>query len=393
MGLGQLFVTGRSPVRNRVISDFAVIDGVAVDAFGGSAHLYRGGMSVPGAWRSALLLSDLIGSVPWHAYRSVGGRPVELMTPTPPLLDQPAPPDTRMTTFSSLALDLIWEGNAVGLIAARNAEGWPTALVPVPSRSVSVRRDGGAIEYRIGQGTYNTDQVIHIKGPCEPGAVRGVGVLEAHLNTLTLADEQARQARSVSTHGVPTGTLKSDNPDVTEDEARELKAGWLASQRDRTIAVLNSTTSFQPLSWNPEQLQLVEARKFSLHELALIFGLDPSWLGAAQASRVYSNITEDTANLIRFSLGGHLARFEQTLALAFPRGTWVKANLDGLLRATTLPRYQAHQLGIAGGFLTADEARELEDRPPLTAAQKADMAPPVPALPPTVPTPQEGNQP
>ncbi|PRX48676.1 HK97 family phage portal protein [Prauserella shujinwangii] len=383
MGLGRLLTRQAStPAQTRSAgANFqVVIDGNPINY---PSSIYRGAMTIPGAWRAALLISDLLGGVPWDAYRSRGGNPIEQLDPTPLLLEQPAPPDTRMTTMSSLALDLVWHGNAVGVIAARNRDGWPTALVPVPAEQVGVRRvpdnavaplPPGTVEYQVGGLSFAPWEVLHIKGPCAPGALRGFGVLEAHLDgTLNLAMEQAKQAASISRHGVPTGVLKVSNPDATEGDLREAKEGWLRSQRDRTVAALNSTTEFEPLSWNPEELQLVEARKFSLHELALIFGLPLSFLGADQASRTYSNIEQEAINLLKFTLGGHLARFEQTFSQHMPRGTTAKANLDAILRADTLSRYRAHQIGLTAGFLTRDEVRELEDRPPLTDEQKAEL--------------------
>lgn len=373
-------VVGKTPVQERAITEFAIIDGQQVFGDGGGPSTYRGGMQVPGAWRAALLISDLLGQVPWDAFRRRGGDPVEVVSPTPPLLEQPNPQEPRMATLSSWALDLIWEGNAVGVIAARNVDSWPTAVFPVPARMVGVRRVGreslsqlpiGALEYQIGDRAFDAAEVIHIKGPCEPGAVRGMGVLEAHLHeTLALVREQQRQARSLSQHGVPTGKLKVTNPDATKTDLEDAKKGWLDAQRDRTVAVLNATTDFEPLSWNPEQLQLVQARQYSLTDLELIFGLPVGWLGGMNSARQYSNIEQDAVNLIKFTLGGHLARFEQTLSLAFPRGTVVKANLDAVLRADTLTRYQAHQTALDGGFLTVDEVRELEDRPPLPEPQR-----------------------
>lgn len=388
MGLGKLLDSLRpraeapleAPEHARTITEFAIIDGVAVDGSGLSpTNVYSGAMSIPGAWRAAILLSDLLGSIPWHAYQDVAGTD-EILTPTPPLLAQPSPPDNRMTTFSSWALDLIWHGNAVGLVAARNLDGWPTAVLPIPANWVSVRRVGpgsssffpvGTIEYSIGGQSFGIDDVIHIKGPCQPSALRGLGVIEAHFDgVLSLAKAQAKQAQSVSNHGVPTGVLKSDNPDLTKIEAADLKSGWLQSQRERTIGVLNATTHFQPLSWNPEELELVEARKFSLHELALVFGVPLSFLGADQSSRTYSNIEQEGLNLLKYSsLVGHLARLEHALSLAFPQDICVKANLDAILRADTLTRYQAHQIGIGSGFLTIDEVREIEDRPQLPPPQ------------------------
>lgn len=384
MGLGKLFarsVTQPEENRSAGAGFQVIIDNTPVNF---PTSIYRGGMSVPGAWRAAMLISDLLGSVPWDAYRKRAGRPVERLDPTPPLLEQPSPPETRMTTMSSLALDLIWHGNAIEIVAARGADGYPTATVPVPAEWVGVRRVDqdnywlpyGAIEYNIGGEKFSQYEVIHTKGPCPPGALRGFGVLEMHLSgALSLAMEQARQATSVSKHGVPTGTLKSDNPDLTEAEATALKTKWLQAQRERTVAVLNASTSFEALSWNPEELELVEARKFSLHEIALIFGLDPSWLGASEANKPYTNAELEGINLLKFTLGGHLARFEQTRSLAFPRGTIVKANLDAILRADTLTRYQAHKLGLDGGFLTVDEVRDMEDRPPMPASDNTDIPP------------------
>jgi HK97 family phage portal protein len=360
-------VTGASAV-------YTVLDGLAPSWATSSA--YRGAMTIPGAWRAALLISDFLGQVPWHAYREYGGdRTPEMLEPHPPLLEQPNPPDPRMATFSSWGLDLLWNGNAVGVISARNAQNTPVRVLPVPAVSVAVRRvtpfqdsplPVGELEYKIGalKGLGSQD-VVHIKGPCEPGAVRGLGVLESHTNTINLAQSQAQQANSLANHGVPTGVLKSLNPDLTEAEAADMKATWLSNQATRSVQVMNASTEFTPLSWNPEDMQMVEARRFTLNEWELIFGLPVGWLGGTDSSRKYSNMSQDDLHLLKYTLSGHLARFEQTLSLVFPRGTTVKANLDSVLRADTLTRYQAHEIGLKNGFLTNDEVRDYEDLPPL----------------------------
>src|SRR5690606_38649147 len=119
-----------------------IIDGVAVPGIGLSGQVnYRRGMSIPAGWRCATLLSNLLGSVPWHVYRERNGR-AELLRPTPPLIERPDPrPNTsRMDTMSAWALDLIWDGNAIGLVAARDFDGFPTAALPIPTRMCGVRR-------------------------------------------------------------------------------------------------------------------------------------------------------------------------------------------------------------------------------------------------------------
>ena len=401
MGLGAFLTRStRYDVTDTVTGasqTFTIVGDLAPDWATGE---YRGAVGLPGAWRCAMLLSDLLGSIPWHAFRERAGKAIEKVPS--PLLDQPSPPDTRMSTFSSMALDLIFHGNGIALVAARNADGYPTAIAPVDAAGTIVRRaterdpfPAGEVVYQRGERVFHHEDVIHVKGPCKPGALRGMGVLETHLDTLTLATEQGRSARAVNGSGVPTGVLKSENPDLTADEAAALKTKWIESQRTRTVAVLNASTSFEPLAWNPSETQLLEARQFSLHELGLIFGLPLSFLGVNAGSLTYSNQESEALNLVKFSLAGHLARFEQALSLAFPRGTEVKANLDALLRADTLTRYQAHEVGIRAGFLTRDEARDLEERPPLTPAQREELMPKPPA-PPTDgdqgDQPEEGTQ-
>lgn len=378
MGLGRLLMRPSqqsSQGETRTITEFATIDGRSMHGESANLQSYRGGMSLPGAWRAALLIADVLASVPWNAWRERDGV-VEQVSPRPWILEQPAGEHTRMTTLRSWVLDLVWHGNAFGIVATRNRDGWPTSVLPVSATRVQVRnarvpqgatgKPGVGVEYVVNGSAVPTRDVFHAMGPSAPGELRGFGVLEAHVRgVLELGHEQMRQTHSMSQHGVPTGVLEVSDPDSSQEDLQAVKDSWLRSQRDRSIAVLNSTTEFKPLSWNPDELQLVDARRYTLHEIALIFGLPLSFLGADQASRTYSNIEQEGLNLLKYSLAGHLAQLEQTLSLHLPRGMWAQANLDSVLRADTATRYQAHQTGISAGFLTVNEAREAEYLPPL----------------------------
>lgn len=376
MGLGRLLtrstqITVKDTITAATATYF-IQDNLAPDW--ASTNAYRGGMSIPGAWRAALLRAGLLAQVPWDAYRKIAGRPEQVMYPTPPLLEQPSPPETRLTTLLSTMLDYMWHGNGLWVIAARSPLGWPTAVVPVPAMNVGVRRitkymDSplpiGALEYSIGSMRLGSRDVIHFKGPCEPGAVKGMGVLENHFNTMSLAQEQSKQARAISQHGVPTGVLTTSNPDATKEQMIAAKAAWLESQSTRTIAALGPTIEFTPLSWNPQEMEMVEARKFTLSEWEHIFQLPVGWLGGAQSSKTYSNLEADAINLLKFGLQPDVTQFEQTLTLALPRGTCARAHLDSILRADTLTRYQAHAIALTNGFKTKDEVRDEEHLPPL----------------------------
>jgi HK97 family phage portal protein len=356
--------------------------GMYADGWGGEEQAYRGGMALVGCWRAARLQASVLATAPWDAYRMRDGYP-EKITPTPMILDRPAPPEVRVDTLSAWHLDLMWHGNAIGIYTARDRRGTPTAVVPVPADMVQVERVGrqepgwpvGAVRYWAGGRWWSSDQVMHVKGLHRPGDLRGMGILEIHAGgALKLAANLQRQAGDVAEHAVPSVILQSADPEMTPEDAAELKSTYLASQRSRSPMVLNPNTTITPLAWNPDESQLIEARQLSLVEQALLFGLDPTWLGAAQSSRVYANAETEAINVVKFSVLEHFTRFEQVLSAALPRGQWVEANLDALLRADTLTRYQAHEIGIRAGFLTDDEARQMEGRRPLTSAQRARIA-------------------
>jgi phage portal protein BeeE len=382
------------PTGVKTVETFTITD--LSPSWTASGH-YRGGMGIPAAARAAEMLADLVGGLTWDAYRDDPAEDLaHKVYPRPLLLEQPSPPRPLISTVVSMVLDYLWHGNTIGVKVGFDEANNSSGFLPVSAEHAWIKQvlpgDGiplpiGSFAYAISllpglpQQWFGQDEVIHIMGPSEPHAVRGMGVLENHLATLDLAHEQRRQAGNATGGGVPTGVLQSDDPDLTQPDANAISDAWMAKQRDRKVAVLNATTHYQALAWNPTEAQLVQARELSMHEIALIFGLDPSWLGKSNTSRTYSNVEQEAVNLLKFGKpGGLVRRFEAGFSSALAPGTYAKANLDALLRADTLSRYQAHALAF-GKWLTPDEIRRIEDRPPLTPEQKADLAalaPPAP---------------
>lgn len=370
-----------------------VIDGNPIN---NPLQAYGGGLGLPAAWRASMKISDAIGSINWDLWRVVRNRRIRL--PRPSLLQQPAPPEMLMTTFSSWALDLIWHGNAVGLIASRDEDGVPDAILPIPANQVGVRRVGyegrtglplGAIRYSIGGQEFGRDEMFHVKGPCQPSDVRGWGVLEAHLRgwggsgagSLDLALELQRQAAAAGGgDGVPTGILKSENPDLTETEAGDMRRQWYRNQRSRSIQVLNATTSFEALAWNPTELQLVEARKMSLLETALIFGLQPSDLGAETSNRTYRNDNAEDVKFTKWGLRGYLGRFVAELSrLWMDPNLWVLPDTDEFTRPDALTQAQIGQIQVTSKTRVPNELRAQDGLPPLEGGDELPTtAPAVP---------------
>lgn len=386
MGLGRRVSNtsvGPEPTHVRAIDSFAGVSFSSaanlLAATGGAPwevsgqsyiQIYRGVLSIPGVWRGVNIIADLLGSVPWDAYSLQGEDPERKIQPPPALLAQPAPPDIRMTTISGMVMDLVLHGNAVAIIADHDSRGNVTAVSPHPAAWSMARRDLGTkrVRYWLSGKEYDSSDILHIKGLTVPGQVWGMGVIEAHLyHGLRLARDLNQQAGDVNLNAVPTGVYKSGDPDLTPEDASEIKTGWQRAMSSRTIAVIGADDNFTPLAWNPTDAQLIEARQFSLLEVANMLGLPPSFLGAQTGgSMEYKNLETDSMNLLRFSLKGHLTRFEQTLSTCFPsRMINVRANVNEVLEGDALARYQGYTTAIESGWMLRSEPRAKEKLSPI----------------------------
>ena len=342
--------TGR--ISRTVLDNYA---GVAVDT--------ETTLSVPAIWRATTMISDSIGVLPLHAYRND-----QQLEPTPRLLERPYPLETRVETISAMVAALILHGNYVAILGEPGLSGYPESIYPVSPERVSIYKQDGQKIFRIDERDYSSSEIFHIKGFSMPGDIAGIGIIAAQRQGIGAAVAVMEYAARYFDGGtMPSYVIKSDNPDLTEDEADLLKMKWMEhySGRSRRPAVMNASTTVEPLTANASDSQLVEARNQAISDSANIVGVPGNFIGAPNTSRTYTNTELQGLEYIRTSLAPLTARIEATFTDYIPRGQYAMFNFDSLLRADTLTRYQAHKVALDSGFLTVDEVRELENRPPL----------------------------
>lgn len=321
-------------------------------------------LSVPGIWRGVTLISDAIGALPVHAYRSE-----KYVDPQPNILVRPVATETRIETISAMVAALLIHGNYIAILGAPGPNGYPETFYPVNPEKVGVRRDEGAIVYRINNVDYDSSEIMHIKGFSLPGELVGYGILAAQRQAIGGAiATQTYSQRYFNGGAIPPAYIESDNVDLTQEEANAMKSAWLQSYGgiNMTPPVFNASTRIKTIAANARDSQLVESRQYSLTEIANMIGLPAYYLGAPNSSRTYSNVSEENLQLVRWSLMPWISRIEAKLTDYIPRGQVVKFNVDALLRPDTKSRYEAHAIAIDKGFLTVDEVRELENREPLS---------------------------
>lgn len=364
---------------------------------------YKGLMAIPAVNRCVKLVSGALGGTPLYAFRDVAGgsQPAQQIFPTPSFIADPSSGvDTPVVTMSAWAVDFLLGGDAIGIMAGELADGTPTGWFPVAANMVQVAYVNGsvgttftniydsvntgepdAIIYRIGSLIVPSERVLHVKNTNAPGSLRGAGVLETSLSTLELARELERSARAVGRNAVPTGILSATSPDVTFAQLSTAKQDWIRRQSIGTVAALAPGVTFTPLSWNPEQRQLLEARKFSDTQIAQLFGVPIGFLGQSHGGLAYTTPTLDSKNFLQWAMNDIYERFEQAISAHQPRGNRAKFDRDYVVIQDPAEQMAWITAGLAAGIILKSEARTFLGLPPIAGIDKEPEPVPVPGVP------------
>lgn len=231
--------------------------------------------------------------------------------------------------------------------------------------------------WRIGSTDYSFDEVWHKRFYPVPGSRLGMSPVMAHALTIGLGLDSLQFGASWFRDGAIPSSLLTTDQLLDKKKADEAKSRWMATMRGRREpAVLGGGWRWQQVSVNPNESQFLETNKYTAAECCRIFG--PAYaevLGyETGGSMTYSNREQRTLDLLVYSLDPWLVRIERALSALLPAPHVAKFNRGALLRTDLLTRFKAHNIAIASQFETRDEVRDLEDMPPLTEAQKADIA-------------------
>jgi phage portal protein, HK97 family len=330
-----------------------------------------------GVSRCTSIICDTISGLPWKVFR---GEYTELPTPAWLIDPQSTRVDGRVVDpgqvwearlsavefWANWICAALWFGDGYVYAPVRDSNGQPQPpLWQLHPADVVI--DGG--DYWVSDVRLSPGSVIHLRGLLPYWDGHGHGVITTHGPELALAATVRTYAAGVFNSGVPAGYLKSSAPTMTPDDAMKLKATWLAQHggAKRSIAILNATTEFHPISISPVDAQLTSSREWSLRDIALAFGLPAYMLGIAGDNSTYANVESRMIELNQFTLLPWIRRIESVLDSEFPAGTSLKIRTQGLLRADTKSRNESYKLALDAGWLTVDEVRALEDLPPLVS--------------------------
>jgi HK97 family phage portal protein len=283
--------------------------------------------------------------------------------------------------WGAMMLNLMLRGNAYARVA-RNGRGDPIALWPLSSDQIVpyVDPETGDLFYEYQRETERLllpgAEVLHIKdtGNGMVGLSR-IDFMRASVNEAARA--QAQATRLFANGNKPTGLLMV--PAKLSDEQRaRLRAnfGDIASGTESRLFVLEADMKYQAISLSPQDVELLETRRFTVEEICRWFGVPPVLVGQSNVTTWGSGIEQILDGFYKLTVRPLLSMIEQAIArrvlTASQRASYtVEFSFDALLRASLKDRMDIYAKAVQNGVMTRNEARQLENLPPVDGGQLA----------------------
>lgn len=263
-------------------------------------------------------------------------------------------------------------GNGYAQIV-RNGRGDLVDLLPLYPESVSpwVDEDNNLL-YGYGDDSFEAEDIMHIKGL--GGIVEGKSPISLLANTLnTYKGSQGYNNKFYNNGAKPSGVVESDGPlkkDVRDALEANLNTNYKGDSAGKTL-VLTNGLRFKPISLSANDAQLIQTMNFSMERIAAVYRVPPHLLQSSNIRPSYASSEANSQDFIKYAIRGLVTRWESVINKQLfsnrdkQRGLYAKFNLDALLRADLSTRYNSYVAGINNGFLEINEARRLENLPPL----------------------------
>lgn len=240
---------------------------------------------------------------------------------------------------------------------------------------------------------YSDDEVLHIFGLSMDGVIgqsviRCKGALGA-----ALAREEFEGA-FYDRGATLTGVIK--HPDkMSREAAANLKNSFdvlygRGSKTAHGVPVFEEGSEFVPIGSPLRDLMFVESQQLSRTDIAVMFGLQPNDIGGSSGdSLTYATVEMNQEHRALTAIAPRANTIAKALSNdsgILPQGVhYAEFTLEAMMRANAKDRGDFYKVLSEVKSITANEIRQRENLPDLTAAQKAELNPPAPQPPPPTP--------
>jgi HK97 family phage portal protein len=365
MGLFDRFLTNQTPTVQMDVAaantPYNLQSAVGGLFYGAQTATREQAMSVPSVARARNIICSTIGSLPLETYNHFTKEHVEPNR----VIMQPDPRIAGSAIYAWIAEDLLFHGVAYGQVLDSYAAS-DNSRVRAWTRVAPDR-----VTYNLNANqTLITEYMVdgmHVPASGVGSLIVFSGLDEGVLNragrTIRAAQELEKAAELYAKEPVPTMVLKSNGTNLTPERITKLLESWKVARNTRATAFLNADVELNALGFDPQKLQLNEARQYLATEIARAVGIPASFLSAETTSMTYSTTVMERKALIDFSLRSIITPIEQRLSMAdfVPNGIEVRFDIDDFLRGSALERAQVYEILNRIGAMSVEQIQEEED--------------------------------
>jgi HK97 family phage portal protein len=333
------------------------------------------GLRHSGVWAATRIRADLISTFPLDVMRDMGDR--QLTMPLAPIFYTPGGQGWSLEEWMWASQhDLDYVGNAVGLITARNGistpfypDGLPAEIQLQDTRVCSLIRHKGQMTWRIDGKMYDPKDVYHERQYPWSGTPIGLSPLvyaAASIGEYLSLQEYANNW--FGNGGVPKAWMKNTVKRLGDTERDAAKQWYHDTIQNGDLMVTGNDWEYNMIQAEQAGMEWLEGRRFGLGDIARFFGVPSDLIDAAVSGQsiTYANITQRNLEFLIMHLGPAVIRREKKLSQLLPQPRYVKLNTDALLRMDPQTRQQMLRSQLETWQITNDEARDLDNRAPLS---------------------------
>ena len=334
-------------------------------------------------WQAVNLLMGDVGILPFHKMRKEGRNREKdrnhplwfLLTQQPNSMQTPA-----IWKETMMAWSLLW-GNAIcyidrgsGMLGTKAEQ-----LIPLlPDRTGYIKENGKYLITTWIEDRYyvfHDWETFHIRGLATNG-FWGEGAVQVARNVVGHGLALRRHGNTTFKNGsVPRGILKHPGkigPEQREHYRDEWNQLYGGIDNQGKVALLQQGAEFQVLSFSNVDAQWLEATRLDREQVAALFNLPNHKLNALENAAVRANLEEQNLQYLMMALARHLNKFkeeaERKLLTEKERRSgehYFKWVVEAFLRGNSKDRNEGYMKGRAGGWLSVNDVRELEDMNPI----------------------------
>jgi HK97 family phage portal protein len=338
-------------------------------------------------WSCVWLIADTIATLPFILNEREGSNPYGV-----PALDNPVytvigqQPNIYMTAAEfwqfMVASHLLW-GSAYAL-KSFNGNGDVIALdTLLPQFMVPYKmQETGEIRYKYCPGglmndpqmDYSADEIYHLKDRTLDG-MTGLSRIQYARNSLGIGRAAEQATGDTFRNGMKTNGLlmydrlmKPEQRKIVKESLQKYRTG---AEDSGGFMVLEAGMTFEALTMNPQDVQLLASRQFSVEDICRWFGVPPVLVGhAAQGVTSWGTGIEQLLMGFRsLTLRPYIRKIEQSVqrSLLKPKdraSTYLTIDTDDLLGADSAGRAALYSTYSQNGIMTRNEIRAKEDMAP-----------------------------